>query len=190
MSGRRFTIGNKKDRIDFDAPAGLSAKILSVYGGWYVDSITFEIFPTPVVPQIPSGTRFDLTLLVHQAGPGDLIATGFAGSRGQSRRLEGFQILPRGLPNGVSFSYSAHLEGSGDVSLVTDGSFIGTRGQSRRLEGFTIFLTGPEAAKYDLLYFAHLAGTGDTAVATAGQFVGTKGQSRAVEGMQVWLVRK
>ena len=137
-----------------------------------------------------AGIRFDLTFLVHEADIGDVTATGFAGTRGQSRRLEGFQILPTGLPPGVTFSYSAHLEGKGDTSLVTDGSFVGTRGLSRRLEGLTIFLTGPEAANYNLFYFVSLIGTGDTDLVSSGQFVGTRGQSIAVEGIQGWLERK
>jgi hypothetical protein len=114
----------------------------------------------------------------------------FAGTRGQSRRLEGFQLeVATAIPN-LSCRYMAHLEKIGDVNFVHEGQFIGTRGQSRRLEGFAIELTGSAAVNFNVFYMAHLQGIGDTPLSSNGAFCGTRGQSRRVEGMLVRIEPK
>jgi hypothetical protein len=137
-------------------------------------------FPLPF-PTTP------VTGLVHLQNIGDvnLLTDRFAGTQGQSRRLEGFQLqFTPNLP-GLSMRYMAHLQGIGDVPFQNEGTFIGTRGQSRRLEGFAIELTGQLAPRFTVLYMAHLEGTGDTGFFRDGQFCGTRGQSRRVEGILV-----
>ena len=131
-----------------------------------------------------------LDVLVHLEDLGDRRGHNneFLGTRGQSRRLEGFSIkIDPPIPN-LGIRYMAHLEDIGDVPYQQNGEFIGTRGQSRRLEGFAIELTGPAARKYDVLYMAHLQDRGDTPWCKNGQFCGTRGQSRRVEGISVRIV--
>lgn len=130
-----------------------------------------------------------LELLVHLQGMADLTfrENEFAGTRGQSRRLEGFQISVDPPMAGLGLRYMAHLQGTGDVPFVNAGQFVGTRGESRRLEGFAIQLTGAAAAGFNVLYMAHLQGSGDTGFFQNGQFCGTRGQSRRVEGILVRL---
>lgn len=133
-----------------------------------------------------------LRVTVHLQGIGDAKRRDneFAGTRGQSRRLEGFQLeIATAIPN-LSCTYMAHLQGIGDVAFVPEGQFIGTRGQSRRLEGFAIELTGSAAVNYNVFYMAHLQGSGDTGLFSNGQFCGTRGQSRRVEGMLVRIEPK
>ena len=128
-----------------------------------------------------------LIVLVHLEGFGDrrFRDNEFAGTRGQSRRLEGFQInFNPPVPN-LGMRYMAHLQNIGDVPFVNAGQFVGTRGQSRRLEGFAIELTGSAAANFNVFYMAHLQGIGDTPFFQNGQFCGTRGQSRRVEGILV-----
>jgi len=130
-----------------------------------------------------------LRKLVHMEGIGDSIFPegAVAGTTGQSRRLEGFQInLDFPIP-GLSMEYMAHLQGIGDTSWVTEAQYLGTRGQSRRLEGFAIRLTGSQASNYDVFYQAHLEGIGNTPIVGNGQFSGTRGQSRRVEAISVWV---
>jgi uncharacterized protein YjdB len=143
--------------------------------------------PSVVAPPLYDTTNLRLDVLVHLQDIGDTLAHDdeFAGTRGQSRRLEGFQLQSDPQVPGLSMQYMAHLEGIGDVPFVNEGQFIGTRGQSRRLEGFAIRLTEPAAAKFDVVYMAHLQGTGDTGFFQNGQFCGTRGQSRRVEGILV-----
>ena len=113
-----------------------------------------------------------------------------AGTTGQSRRLEGFQInLDSPIP-GLSMEYIAHVQDSGDTSWVREGQYVGTKGQSRRIEGFAIRLTGLEASKYDVFYQAHVEGIGNTPRVGNGQFSGTRGQSKGVEAISVWVQPK
>jgi hypothetical protein len=133
-----------------------------------------------------------LRVLVHLQNIGDTLFRDneFAGTRGQSRRLEGFQIdIASAIPN-LSCRYMAHLQDIGDVPFVNEGAFVGTRGQSRRLEGFAIELTGAAAANYDVFYMAHLQDMGDTQFYSNGAFCGTRGQSRRVEGILVRIEPK
>jgi len=143
--------------------------------------------PSVVAPPLYDTTNLKLDVLVHLQGIGDTTAHDdqFAGTRGQSRRLEGFQLFFDLQVPGLSMQYMAHLQGIGDAPFVNEGQFIGTRGQARRLEGFAIQLTGPAAANFDVAYMAHLQGSGDTPFFQNGQFCGTRGQSRRVEGILV-----
>lgn len=128
-----------------------------------------------------------LRVRVHLQGIGDRTSRDneFNGTRGQYRRLEGFQLeIATNVPN-LSCRYKAHLQGIGDTAWVNEGQFVGTRGEDRRLEGFAIELTGTAAAAYSVKYMAHLQGTGDTNLTADGQFCGTRGQSWRVEGMLV-----
>ncbi len=148
--------------------------------------------PTVVAPTSYDTNRQAARLLVHLQSIGDVVVQDhqFGGTRGQRRRLEGFQLdIDPAIP-GLGCRYMAHLQNIGDVPWVAGGNFVGTRGQSRRLEGFAIELTGTAAANYDVYYMAHLEGTGDTGFFSNGQFCGTRGQSRRVEGMLVGIKPK
>jgi uncharacterized protein YjdB len=161
-----------------------------------VDQITDCGQHTAVISNNNPGGQVDLwyraqsrpmSVLVHLENIGDRTyqADVLAGTRGEARRLEGFQLafqLP--LP-GLSMRYMAHLQNIGDVPFVNEGQFVGTRGESRRLEGFAIELTGPSAPQFDVSYLAHLQDVGDTAIVRNGEFCGTRGQSRRVEGILV-----
>lgn len=128
-----------------------------------------------------------LDVLVHLEGVGDQTyrENELAGTRGQSRRLEGFQIQIDPPVPGLSMRYMAHLEGIGDVPFVNEGQFVGTRGESRRLEGFAVELTGQAAPNFNVFYMAHLQNIGDTGFFQNGQFCGTRGQSQRLEAILV-----
>jgi hypothetical protein len=131
-----------------------------------------------------------LQIVVHLENIGDIAfrENELAGTRGQSRRLEGFSVTISPAIPGLTLRYMAHLQDIGDTPFVNEGQFVGTRGQSRRLEGFAINLIGSSASNYDVSYMAHLQGIGDTAFYQNGQFCGTRGQSRRVEGILVRIV--
>lgn len=131
------------------------------------------------------GSSLQVLVHLHDIGDRTFRENEFAGSRGESRRLEGFQLDFTPTVPGLGLRYMAHLEGIGDVQFVTNGQFVGTRAQSRRLEGFAIELTGPSAGGFTVEYMAHLQDIGDTALFSDGQFCGTRGQSRRVEGVLV-----
>jgi uncharacterized protein YjdB len=63
----------------------------------------------------------------------------FVGTRGQSRRLEGFAIrLTGAAATRFNVVYMAHLQDIGDTVFSKNGEFCGTRGQSRRVEGILV----------------------------------------------------
>jgi protease YdgD len=130
--------------------------------------------------------------VVHLQKIGDVPfqSNAFAGTRGESRRLEGFSLAITDSTPNLELQYMAHLQNRGDTSWAREGQFIGTRGESLRLEGFAIRLSGAAATNYNVYYFCHVQGIGDTSVMSNGQFCGTRGGSRRIEGLQVWIKRK
>ncbi len=130
--------------------------------------------------------------VVHVQNYGDqpLQDSQWAGTKGQSLRLEGFAVDFSPPVSGLGLEYMCHLQDSGDTPWMTGGAFCGTRGQSRRLEGFAIRLTGHGAANYDIYYACHLQDLGDTGPVANGAFCGTRGQSRRLEALEVWVFPK
>ncbi|HLO52306.1 MAG TPA: hypothetical protein VK211_28160 [Kamptonema sp.] len=130
-----------------------------------------------------------LKVLAHIQGVGDrtFAAKEYAGSRGQGRRLEGFQINIEPPIPGLSVQYMAHVEGVGDTPWLNEGELAGFRGKAKRIEGFAIRLAGPEASKYDVFYTAHIQNIGDADVVSNGKYCGTRGKSLRIEGIKVWV---
>ena len=152
---------------------------------------------------VPCMVQIAVPLLVHLQNIGDRrydgsagsFAAGFAGTRGESRRLEGFAVLidvpTTPLPTGISIRYSVHLVGRRqDEAVVSMGAFAGTRGQSQALGGFTAWLEGPHATLWQLKYYAHVQNMGDTPVCSGGEYCGTRHSDLRMEGMYMWLERR
>jgi len=130
-----------------------------------------------------------LEVLVHIQDEGDrTVAAGqWAGTRGEGRQIEGFQVTLHSSER-LGVRCMAHLMNSGDTGWTS--GFVGTRGQLRRLEGFACQLTGLDAGFYDLRYRAHIENVGDTETFSNGAFCGTRGLSTRVEALQVWVERR
>jgi hypothetical protein len=148
------------------------------------------------LPAMADGPYVNLRGLVHIQNFGDrLFRDGrWAGTTGQSLRLEGLQILRVDLPRGTKLEYDCHLQDIGDVGPFTAsssqaGGFCGTRGQSRRLEAFSISLIGPRADKFDVYYECHLQDIGDVGPFKNGELCGTRGESRRLEALRIWILR-
>src|SRR5262245_26720676 len=94
---------------------------------------------------------------VH-AGPGE-----YAGTRGKTKFMEGFAVTFKSRVEGIGLRYRAHLSGSGDTPWVNDGAYVGTRGAHKPVEGFSIELSGPQLARYDVMYMTHIRDIGDSA---------------------------
>jgi hypothetical protein len=140
----------------------------------------------------PAAGGLALTGYVHLQDVGDVpLRDGvWAGTKGQSRRLEGFSVNFVAPVPGLGLAYMCHLQDVGDTPWLPGGSFCGTRGQSRRLEGFAMRLGGANAANYDVFYECHLQDIGDVGPFKNGGFCGTRGQSRRVEAILVWVKAK
>lgn len=132
-----------------------------------------------------------LRLIVHLEGLGDVGCWGndWCGTRGESRRLEGFSVtLPQHIGD-VRLSYLCHVEGKGDIGWLSEGEYCGTRDESRRVEGLSFRLEGSDAGPFTIAYQAYVHGIGDTQVFRNGQFAGTRGESQ-IEAIRVWLERR
>jgi uncharacterized protein YjdB len=140
--------------------------------------VWLEAIPLPTV-----------SALVHLAGRGDVQFHNslFAGTKGESKNLEGFALTLNPARHDLGIEYMCHAAGVGDMAWQANGGFQGARGQSRHLEGIAIRLTGPSAAAFNVNYITHIAGKGDSPVSQNGAYSGTKGESRAIEGIHVWL---
>ncbi len=170
-------------------PGGATAALAAPISPPQTTALVAAVAPNGVL-DAQSNVKF--AVLLHLQNIGDRVYRNdeWAGTKGQSRRLEGFQLtLDHPIP-GLGLQYMAHLQDISDTSWVADGQFLGTRGQSRRVEGFAIRLTGSQAANYVVVYRAHLEGIGDTGERINGAFLGTRGQSRRVEAMFVSIVPK
>lgn len=137
------------------------------------------------------GSSVPLRIIATLQGLGDRAfgAQEYAGTRGQGRRLEGFQIdIINPIP-GLALQYMANIEGT-DTNWANAGQFVGSREQGKRIEGIAFRLSGPEAANYNVYYTAHIQNVGDTPVMSNGQYCGTRGRGYRVEGMKVWIQRQ
>jgi len=154
------------------------------YEGWGID------LPVNIVLRQQSAIRLRGVAHIQDIGDVSFQDGEFVGSRGQSRRLEGFSIQMPDQALSLGIQYMAHVQNVGDTSWFNGGQFVGSSGQSLRLEGFAIQLTGSEAANHNVLYKCHVQNIGDTQVLANGQFCGTRGQSLRLEGLQVWIERR
>ena len=177
------------------AKNGLPAMIKATCGSpEYLDRFGLDQVPNAALLGKPKAPPPEVKLagLVHVQDVGDrpLKNADWNGSKGQSRRLEAFELGITPAVAGLGLQYMAHESGVGDTPWMDSPKLCGTRGQSRRIEGLAVRLTGPNAGKYDVCYQAHLQEKGDTAVAKNGAFCGTRGQSRRVEAIKVWVQAK
>lgn len=120
----------------------------------------------------------------------------WAGTTGQSKRLEAFKITP---PEGVELEVTVHLQKIGDevykgikkvqssgLGSSDNDPIMGTVGESRRMEGFIIKCTKNTTGK-KLHYQGHCQTYGDTSVCSEGEFCGTRGQSKRLEAIRIWF---
>jgi Clostridial hydrophobic W len=142
-----------------------------------------------VPPLKTTPEKIGLKILVHLQGIGDRVfgPEEYAGTKGQSRRLEALEMRIDPPIAGLNLKYMAHVSGIGDTPWLNEGELAGARGQAKRIEGFAVQLTGPESSKYEVFYNAHIQNIGDTPVLSHGQYCGTRGRGLRVEGIKVWI---
>jgi len=133
-------------------------------------------------PIHPKGT---VTVHLQSKGDRDHKFDAWAGTKGEDRRLEGFQI--KDISGGLKLEYMAHIQSLGDTAWTS--GFVGTKDQSKHLEGFAIRIKGPNPAGFSVRYRAHIQTQGDTGWYENGNFCGTKGQKRRIEAMYVSIIR-
>ena len=115
-----------------------------------------------------------------------------AGTAGQSKRLEGLEIVLTGdLAKYYSVQYQVHIQDYGDAQgFVRDGALAGTTGESKRLEEVKIKLVpiGSAGADMSVNYRVHRQDYGwEAAYLSDGATSGTTGQSKRLEGIEIYL---
>jgi hypothetical protein len=101
-----------------------------------------------------------ISIIGHIERSGDQVVTQGKrlGDPQSNLRLEGFQVMWPDKPTGLELSYSARVEGAGEMPLVSSGKFCGTRNAAKRIVGVTFSLTGPRASEYKLDGEAYFSG--------------------------------
>lgn len=140
-------------------------------------------------------TSYTINAHVQDYGQLTYAAGQWVGTRGEGRRLEAFQLLPKAAPNGswpacLEIEYMAHIRGLGDTGWITAPEQIGSAGQGRQLEGVAFRTSGTCGSSYKVEYRCHLQGTGDSSLKTNGAFCGTRGQGRRLEAFKLTIKQK
>ena len=114
----------------------------------------------------------------------------FAGTTGQSRRMEALTLKVPDAPYSGSIAYKTYVQKSGWQGWKKDGEISGTWGKALRAEAFQIKLTGELAKHFDVYYRVHVQDLGWMAWAKNGEKSGTAGYSRRAEAIQIVILRK
>lgn len=116
----------------------------------------------------------------------------YAGTMGESKRLEGIEIeLTGDIAKYYDVYYRTHVQGYGWMNAVSNGNMSGTTGESKRLEAIEISLVKKnQQVSATLTYSVHGQGYGWTKEITPelGEYnsstvAGTVGQSRRLEAI-------
>jgi hypothetical protein len=107
-----------------------------------------------------------------------------AGTTGQNRRLEAFEVNLSGAPPGTAIRYRGHLAHNGWTSWVNGGDTCGTTGQGRRMEAIQIELVN-KPLHCRLRYRVHMRRLGWSAWTNEGAIAGTTGQNRRIEAIEI-----
>jgi uncharacterized protein YjdB len=149
----------------------------------------------PFTAQAASSVTFDVAVHVQDYGNLTFAEDEWAGTIGESKRLEAFTIQPIKAPEGtwpdcLALRYMAHIQGTGDTGWYTAPANVGTAGRSLRIEGVAFRTAGTCANRYTVEYRCHLQDLGTSALMKDGEFCGTRGQERRLEAIQVTVRRK
>lgn len=113
-----------------------------------------------------------------------------AGTEGQAKRLEAFQLKINTGNYSGGVKYASHVQNIGWQDYVTNENTSGTEGKSLRVEAIKIELTGEIANHYDIYYRTHCENYGWLGWAKNGNAAGTAGQSLRLEAIQIMMVQK
>lgn len=137
------------------------------------------------------GTKIDYRTHVQTYGWQNYVSEGeISGTVGQSKRLEGINIILRSSEYEGDIEYQTHVQTYGWQDWKSSGMLAGTTGESKRLEAIKIRLTGDIANVYDVYYRVHVQKLGWLDWAKNGESAGSAGYSYRLEGIQIRLVKK
>lgn len=117
-----------------------------------IDKIALENEAAPARGKAVEAPAKGISIIGHIEQIGDVVVTNGQriGDPGSNSRLEGFQVMWPDKPAGVDLTYSAHVEGTGELPAVATGKFCGTRNAAERIVGLKFALQGARAGDYVL----------------------------------------
>ncbi len=157
-----------------------------------------------LIASLPNGGELILTGHIQAVGDqtAPIVAKPTIGTKGLSRRLEGFGIRVNepSLRDKLNLNYTATLGPSTDSDKAKksgecrntksgrDGEFVGSKGSSCEIVAVSVTLSGDYAKYYSVNYKVHQAINGDSSEAKDGGTCGTG--SKRIEELTVWLTKK
>ncbi len=153
------------------APAGGGVVLVTTFGPIdAIEPVNVEIRPlgpgagalaASSAPDAPgsapaSGThqavRNEIVLHIEREGDRRFEAAGWAGTRGQRRRVEAFSVRPLETLVPGDIEYKAFGPGGRETPWVSDAKLCGTRGRGLPLTGFAVRLAAHLGERFDVVY--------------------------------------
>jgi hypothetical protein len=130
--------------------------------------------PTPAAPAARSGgapeqLASEIVLHIEREGDRRFEAAGWAGTRGQRRRVEAFSVRPLETLTPGDVEYKAFGPNGRETPWVSDAKLCGTRGRGLPLTGFAVRLAAHLRGRFDVLYEGAFFDSGETETMRNGE---------------------
>ena len=113
----------------------------------------------------PSDLPIEGYVWLQDIGRVNFAGSGYAGTRGESRRMEGFQLDLVDPPGQLAIQYQVYASNIGWMPVVDGGQYAGTKDRGLGLQAFRIKLLNPaiepDGGVYCLQYMTHQQDNGD-----------------------------
>ena len=108
-------------------------------------------------------------LHIEREGDRRFEVAGWAGTRGQRRRVEAFSVRPLDTLNPGDIEYKAFGPNGRETPWVSEAKLCGTRGRGLPLTGFAVRLASHVRGRYDVVYEGAFFDSGVTATMRNGE---------------------
>jgi hypothetical protein len=113
--------------------------------------------------------RCEIVLHIEREGDRRFEATGWAGMRGQRRRVEAFSVRPLETLSASDVEYKAFGPNGRETPWVSDAKLCGTRGRGLPLTGFAVRLVSHLRDRFDVVYEGAFFDSGVTGTMRSGE---------------------
>jgi hypothetical protein len=108
--------------------------------------------PAPRFAGEPRHLRSEVVLHIEREGDRRFEAAGWAGTRGQRRRVEAFSVRPLDTLTAGDLEYKAYGPNGRETPWVSDAKLCGTRGRGLPLTGFAVRLAPHLRDRFEVVY--------------------------------------
>lgn len=147
------------------APAGGGVVLVTSYGPDGATAVAVEVqrlgpgasaaapsSPAPAPAAVARELRSEIVLHIEREGDRSFEAQGWAGTRGQRRRVEAFSIRPLDTLAPGDVEYKAFGPSGRETPWVSEAKLCGTRGRGLPLTGFAVRLASHLRERFDVIY--------------------------------------